>query len=219
MPRLFITPREIDFISDITKELTKDVRGQKIFYYRVREDLTEVHEVYEEAREKIFDPPIEIEASVEWQPEEVRTNRYGSEEISTISVYLHSRDLLDRDITVKEGDYFSYGSLFFEITSIIVDNQVYGQVEHAVGIKLTGKQARQGQIDIEANGPTSEASTDPGAVQDEFEQQRGFEENSQGKTGDVRQLVEDGVLDPPLSKPQKVKKPGKEIKSSFYGDD
>ena len=54
MPRLFITPREVDFISDITKELVKDVRGQKIFYYRVREDLTEVHDVYEEAPEKIF---------------------------------------------------------------------------------------------------------------------------------------------------------------------
>ena len=26
MPRLFITPREIDFISDITKEIVKDVR-------------------------------------------------------------------------------------------------------------------------------------------------------------------------------------------------
>ena len=69
MPRLFITPREVDFISDITKELVKDVRGQKIFYYRVREDLTEVHDIYEEAKEKIFNPPIEIEAGVEWQPE------------------------------------------------------------------------------------------------------------------------------------------------------
>ena len=88
MPRLFITPREIDFISDITKEIVKDVRGQKIFYYKVREDLSEVHEVYEESKEKIFDPPIEIEAAVEWLPEEVRTNRYGSEEISTISFFL-----------------------------------------------------------------------------------------------------------------------------------
>ena len=47
MARLFITPREIDYISDLTKEITKDVIGQKIYYYRVREDLTQVHDIYE----------------------------------------------------------------------------------------------------------------------------------------------------------------------------
>ena len=219
MPRLFITPREIDFISDITKELVKDVRGQKIFYYKVREDLSNVHDVYEESKEKIFDPPIEIEAAVEWLPEEVRTNRYGSEEISSINVYLHSRDLLDRDIEAKEGDYFSYGSIFFEITSVLVDSQVFGQVEHAVGIKIIGKQARKGQINLSPNRPTSEADTDEGAVQEEFEQQRGFKENTQGETDDVRQLQKDGKLDPPLSNPRKVKKSGDEITSSFYGDE
>jgi len=105
--RLFITPREIDFISDITKEVTKDIIGQKIFYYTVREDLTNVHDVYEEAPEKVFDPPIEIDALVEWEPQTWKTNRYGSEEISSISVYLQARDLLDKEIAVREGDYFS----------------------------------------------------------------------------------------------------------------
>ena len=62
MARLFITPREIDYISDITKEITKDVIGQKIYYYRVREDATRVHDVYEEAMDKVFDPPLEVDA-------------------------------------------------------------------------------------------------------------------------------------------------------------
>ena len=52
MARLFITPREVDFISDLTKEINKDVIGQKIFYYKIREDLTNVHKVYEEAVDK-----------------------------------------------------------------------------------------------------------------------------------------------------------------------
>ena len=59
MARLFITPREIDFISDVTKEVIKDVVGQKIFYYRVREDLTEIHDVYEEAVEITEEMEIE----------------------------------------------------------------------------------------------------------------------------------------------------------------
>ena len=62
MARLFITPREIDFISDLTKEINKDVIGQKVYYYKIRADLTNVHEVYEEAVNKVFDPPVEVEA-------------------------------------------------------------------------------------------------------------------------------------------------------------
>ena len=87
MARLFITPREIDFISDLTKEVIKDVSGQKIYYYVVREDLSDVHDVYEEAPNKVFDPPVEIEARVDYQPEEIRTNKFGHEEFYTINVF------------------------------------------------------------------------------------------------------------------------------------
>jgi hypothetical protein len=218
MARLFITPREIDFISDITKEISKDVIGQKIYYYRIREDLTEVHDVYEEAPNKVFDPPVEIEAIVEWLPEEIRTNRFGSEEFSTITVYLHSRDLLDKEIKVREGDYFSFGSIFFEITSLIVTSNIFGQVEYSTGVKVMGKQARKGQIDIAPIGPTSESNAEEDAVQTEFVQQRGAENNKLGETGDVRQLQKDKRLDAPITGPKEVSSKGDSIKSSFYGD-
>ncbi len=215
MARLFITPREIDFISDLTKEITKDVAGQKIYYYPIREDLTDVHDVYEEAPEKVFDPPIEIEGLIEWTPYEVRTNRFGGEEFGTMVVYLHARDLLDRDIVVREGDYFSYGAVFFEITSFIEDKQVYGQIEHKIGFKITGKQARKGQINIRPEGPLDEKYTDEDAVQETFVQQRGQAVNELGETGDKRALQDQGKLDTPA--PRKVSKDG--INSSFYADE
>ena len=37
MSRLFITPREINFINDVAKELVKDVAGQKIYYFPISE--------------------------------------------------------------------------------------------------------------------------------------------------------------------------------------
>lgn len=220
MARLFITPREIDLISDLTKEIIKDISGQKIYYYRVREDLSNVHDVYEEAPKKVFDNPIEIEARVEYQPEEIRTNQYGSEEFYTINVFFHERDLLDRDIEVRTGDYFSYGDTFFEITSAVVESNVYGQIEHSIGTKVTGKQARMGQIDMDPIGPTSESYTDEDAVQETFVQQRGFAENKLGETNDKRQLQEDGKLDAPISGPAEVSPDGDDsgISSSFYGD-
>ena len=222
MARLFITPREIDFIADMTKEIVKDVIGQKIYYYRVREDLTDVHDVYEEAPEKVFDPPIEVEALVEWAPEEVRTNRFASEEYSTITVSIQSRDLLDKKIQIQEGDFFSYGVTFFEVTSVIGISQIFGQVERPTGVKLTGKQAREGLINVKPIGPTSESHTDADAVQDTFAQQRGLSRNRLGATGDKRQLVEDGTLEAPITgQAAEVSKTADSagIKSSFYGDD
>ena len=80
MARLFLSPREIDYINDVNKELIKDVVGQKIYYYPVRPDIMKIHDVYEESPSKVFDPPIEIEARVDYKPDENRINRYGIEE-------------------------------------------------------------------------------------------------------------------------------------------
>ena len=222
MSRLFLSSKEIDFINDINKELIKDVVGQKIFYYKVRSDLTKIHDVYEEAPEKVFDPPIEIEARVEYQPEDVRINRFGVEEVYTISVFLHNKDLLDRNINTNTGDYFSYDATFFEIIQQQVESTIYGQIEHTMGVQITGKQARMGQIDKDPIGPTSDSYTDPDAIQDTFVQQRGFEENRLGKTGDKRDMQENDILEEPISGPAEVSPRGVKTptttKSSFYDE-
>ena len=179
-----------------------------------------MHDVYEEAPNKVYDPPVEIEARVEYLPEEIRTNKFGHEEFYTINIFFHERDLLDRGIEVRAGDYFSYGDTFFEVTSAVIETNAFGQIEHSIGTKVTGKQARLGQIDKPAIGPTSEAYSDADAIQETFVQQRGLEENKLGKTGDKRQLQEDGKLDKPLSEPAEVSPRGDDsnINSSFYDE-
>ena len=107
MSRLFITPREIDFISDITKEIIKDVIGQKIYFYKVREDLSNVHDVYEEAEEKVFDPPVIVDCLINWGPANIYTGKFGSEQSYTVEVNIQSRDLLDRETTLATGILFT----------------------------------------------------------------------------------------------------------------
>lgn len=220
MARLFITPREIDFISDVTKEIVKDVIGQKIYYYSISVLKTKVHTVYEEAPEKVFENPIEIDALVNWTPEEIRTNRFGSEENYSIEAFLHNRDLLDKGIEVSEGDFFSFGAIFFEITSMRWDKNVYGQVEYKTGVKLVGKQARKSQFSAKILGPTSEGDLEDGATQDTFVQQRGFDRNRLGETGDTRALQDKGVLEEPITEPKEISSKGDSTGSgsSFYDE-
>ena len=212
MARLFITPREIDFISDITKEITKDVIGDKIYYYEVREDATQVNEIYDEAQDKVFNPPVEIDARVQWNPREVKSDRFGTHGNYTVEVYLHYRDILDRGIRIVEGDFFTHGDNVFEVTSKQFDKTIFGQVEHLVGMILKAKQARKGTADLKIHGPTEISYTDDDAIQDTFKQQRG-----DATMGDSRSLVDQGKVDNELHVQQEVKRDG--TSSSFYGDE
>jgi len=221
MGRFFITPREINFINDIAKELVKDVVGQKIYYYPISEIKSKVHDVYEESPEKIFDNPIEIDCFVKYEQPETRTNKFGSEKYHSLEVYIQSRDLLDKKIEILEGDFFSYGTVFFEVTQSPDADVIFGQIEHGRFISIKAKQARKGQFVTKIFGPTSEEYTDSDSVQETFVQQRGYAENKLGKTNDVRDLQKNGVLDTPLSKPKEVSEKGDETGagSAFYGDE
>jgi len=125
--------------------------------------------------------------------------------------------MIDKGITLLEGDYFSFGADFFEITSIKYDKIIFGQVEHITGYTVIGKQARTGQINIKKPlGPTEEIYTDSNAVQRTFEQQRGQTKNSLGTTNDKRALIDNETLDNPISTPQKIVSGS--INSYFYGE-
>ena len=108
MARLFITPKEIDFIADLTKEVTKDVIGQVIYYYRVRQDVSNVHDVYNESIDKIFDAPVEIDCRFEWDQGTVSIDKFSYDRTYNVSVYIHFRDMIDRNIDLMPGDYFSF---------------------------------------------------------------------------------------------------------------
>ncbi len=220
MARLFVTPREIDFINDIAKEIVKDVIGQKIYYFPISEVKTQVHDVYEEAVDKVFENPIEIDALVKYEAQNVTTNKFGSEETYNIEAYIQSRDLLDKGIQVTEGDFFSYGDTFFEVIKAPSSDTIFGQIEHKRFITITGKQSRKGQFISKVFGPTDESYSDSDAVQNTYVQQRGFEENRLGKTGDVRDLQKKGILDAPLTGPAEVSPKGTDTKagSAFYDE-
>jgi hypothetical protein len=204
MPRLFMTPREINLFNDLAKEVVKDVVGQKIYLYQVSEAKSKIHDVYEESTDKIFDNPIELECLVEYSAQTITTNRFGSEEYYSVKAFVQTRDLLDKGIEILEGDFFSFGSTFFEIVTAPDAEIIAGQIEHKSFTTITGKQARKGQFLSKVLGPTSEEYTDKDAIQNSFYQQRGFENNKLGKTADKRSLIDNGVLEKPITKPKEI---------------
>lgn len=222
MARLFITQREINFISDITKEIVKDVVGQKIYYYPISETKTKSHEIYDEALKKIFDNPVIVDVLVnsEFQTE-TKINKFGVDAQFTLEVYIQHRDMVEKGINPSIGDYFSFGSIFYEITEYKYMRTIYGQAENIDGVSLVGTRVRESQFTAVTVGPTDIKYSDDDSVQDTFVQQRGFATNKQGETADTRDLVKNGVLEEPITGPKEISKSGDltGAGNAFYDED
>jgi hypothetical protein len=171
MSRLFITSKELNFISDITKEIVKDVIGQRIFYYPISENNTHTHTIYNEALQKFYDNPIALDALVDSTFQtETKIDKFGIDSQYKIEVFVHYRDLIDKGINICIGDFFSFSDIFYEITERVFIKNIFGMPEHRNGIKLVGTKAREGLFTAPTIGPTDLSHTDLDAVQKTFVQ-------------------------------------------------
>lgn len=222
MARLFITPRELNFISDITKEIIKDVIGQKIYYYPISEIKTKTHGVYNEALKKVYDNPIVLDAVVDSNfQNDTKIDKFGVDAQFKVEVFVQHRDLVDKGINVTIGDFFSFSDVFYEITERVFTRNIYGMPEHKDGIKLVGVKAREGLFSAPVIGPTDIEYSDATAVQTDFHQQRGEVLDAAGNpTGDKRDLIDNGVLEKPLTGPKEVSENGDPggVGSAFYDE-
>lgn len=222
MARLFITPRELNFISDITKEIIKDVVGQKIYYYPISELKTQTHSVYNEALQKVYDNPIIIDALVDSNfQSDTKIDKFGIDAQFKVEVFLQHRDLVDKGINVNIGDFFSFSDVFYEITERVFMRNIYGLPEHKDGVKIVGIKSREGLFKAPTLGPTDISRPEADAVQKEFRQQRGEAIDVDGNaTGDKRDLVENGVLEKPLTGPKEVSAEGdtSKVGEAFYDE-
>jgi len=222
MARLFLTPRELNFISDITKELVKDVVGQKVYYYAVNENKTRSDDVYNEATTKVFDGPIALDALVDSLfQSDTKVDQFGVDTQYKIEAYVQWRDLVDKGLALSVGDFFSFGDVFYEVTDMMVMRNIYGMPEHKDGVKLIGIKARDGMFKAPLIGPTDISRPEADAVQTTFHQQRGQATNAEGVTGDVRELQSEAIVGPPITGAKEVSPLGDTEgsgHSSFYDE-
>lgn len=154
MARKFITTHELAFISKINHELIQYVVGQEVSYYAISLEKSRVHRLYDEAVEKVWDPPVLVNARVLWDNPQSATSQYGVDSKYTAEVYFHTDELDARNIRPKEGDFVEFGQVYFEITSVTQPQIVFGQVNNRIMTKCICVPSREGQF--QAGGKSSE---------------------------------------------------------------
>ncbi len=148
-PPLFLGKKERDLVKQVNDELIEKVIGQQILYYPIDMDRTNFHDLYGEAIEKTYLPPIRIYALVEWKTD---TTDYlesaGIDRQWEIVVHFHRRSLSeDQDLFVREGDFVLYNKHYYEIVNTSEPKLLFGQAGRDFELVATCKRARKGLFD------------------------------------------------------------------------
>ena len=127
-PPLFLGEKERDLVKQFNDELIERVIGQVVAYYPIDLQHTNFHPLYNEAVVKTFLPPVRVHALVEFKGQQTKTDKYGVDKMTSITVHFHKRRLTeDQDLFVREGDFVAYGDSFYEIVSLKEQKELFGQ--------------------------------------------------------------------------------------------
>lgn len=144
-PPLFLGKKERDYTKQVNDEIIERVIGQSVVYYPISETYTNFHNLYGEAIEKTFLPPVRIAALVLLEGISSITRNYGLDKESKIVINFHKRRLTeDQDMFIREGDFVSYGDRFYEIVKLTEPKELFGQADHRFEISAICIQARRG---------------------------------------------------------------------------
>jgi hypothetical protein len=148
-PPLFLGKKERDLVKQVNDELIEKVIGQQILYYSIDMQTTNFHDLYGEAVEKNYLPPVRVYALVEWKTEETEYfEGVGIDKQWEITVHFHKRRLSeDQDLFVREGDFVLYGNHYYEIVELSEPKLLFGQVGNEFEIIAECKRARKGLFD------------------------------------------------------------------------
>jgi hypothetical protein len=145
-PPLFLGKKERDLVND---ELIEKIIGQQILYYPIDLETTNFHELYGEAVEKTYLPPVRVYALVEFTDYSTEyLEGAGIDKSWEILVHFHKRRLTeDQNLFVREGDFVLYGDFFYEVIKLSEPKKLFGQIDHSFEIAATCKRARKGLFD------------------------------------------------------------------------
>lgn len=115
---LFFNKKELDFQKQISSEILERISPQTLLYYALDVEKSN-YNMYGECINKIYLPPIKVNARVEWEGNEVTQDQFGIDRVQTITVNFHTRRIHeDQNLEVCEGDIVVYSDNYFEITEL-----------------------------------------------------------------------------------------------------
>ena len=148
-PPMFFGKKEKDLVKQVNDEIIERVVGQQVLYFPIDIEHTNFHDLYGEAIEKTFLPPVRVYARVEYGGVETKfIDNVGIDKDTPLKVMFHKRRLTeDQNLFVREGDFVRFGSYYYEIVKLLEPKILFGQEDTQLEIVAECIKARQGNFD------------------------------------------------------------------------
>lgn len=161
MARKFVTTRELDLIDSWDKELIQGTVQQEVIYWAISYEESRVHDVYDEAVLKEYMQPVRFMARVKFDQVSTKSGHGTLDSNYTLSVQAHRKELEERNIKPREGDFVEHGGTIFEITTVGVAQPVFGQINDKLMVELTCVPSRETQFKADNVTPDRIDNTHP----------------------------------------------------------
>ena len=120
-------------------------------YFPIDRERTNYNDLYGEAIQKTFLPPIRVYSLITYDGSTRTQNEFGFDSIFNITINFHKRRLVkDQNLFVRPGDFIQYDQMYFEIVDVFEEARyLFGQDRDfadgvALSVQATCRQARKG---------------------------------------------------------------------------
>lgn len=145
---MFIGRKELHFFNQINKELIQKIVDQKIVYFSVSDEHTKSNDLYKESIKKTVFSPVEINARILYKEPKQSTTSFSLDTVYEIEVYFHIDELVQRNMTPREGDFMKWGKVVYEIKKLTKPQLTYGKIEEEVMVKAECVVSRKSQFEV-----------------------------------------------------------------------
>lgn len=152
---LFRGKHDLEYLKKLNRELIENVLSEKVTYYGISKKFS-TKNLYGEAKDKIFDPPVEVYGLVRWADQDVTTTNFGQDIKYNLGVHFLSDTLTEKNLRPTEGDMIEYDDKQFEITSIVYPKQMLGKESESFYIKLECTTVRENVFRAYVSGTPEE---------------------------------------------------------------
>jgi hypothetical protein len=115
---LFVKQRGIDFYNHVSRELVKEIIENPVWIYKIGPNDTTTN-LYGEADEKRYYPPVQLYGLINNAPEETDTTEFGPDTKQNLIVAFNREQLRILNNFIPEvGDIIEWNSSYYEIGNV-----------------------------------------------------------------------------------------------------
>lgn len=154
---LFGSSRDVSLFRLINRELLHRIIDVEVLVYKLNMNSTTMN-VYDETTNKVYEVPVLVHSLITIDDQAWNSDDYTADITQTAAFAFLRDDLVDLNIPIEVGDVIEFKSRFFEIDSIVENQNVVGKDPDSwfggnthgynVSIVCQAHMTRQSKLDI-----------------------------------------------------------------------